>query len=185
MMTTLNLNKEWHRDLFEALAYVFFEHIGSSLSVVVFSEPPSLGRPSTIGLLQPRGSGATEEDETTSDLATTLKEAPHLVTILRTISLFANEKDSERGNPLPSAHFNQKDGFAAAIITRMQNTMLRGMFGDQEDTFHDTLRRPSEAESTDYTKDLIAGADEEVTSEWFVGEVWKYIGWDILTKYID
>jgi hypothetical protein len=185
MITILDMNKEWHRQLFEALAYVFFERIGSSLSTAVFSEPPSLGRPSTIGLLQPRGPLATEEDKITNDLATTLKEAPHLVTILRTISLFANEKDSGRGNLLPSAHFNQKDGYGAAIIARMQNTMLRGMFGDQEEAFHDTLRRPSETESTDYTKDLMVGQDEEVTSEWFVGEVWKYIGWDILTKCVD
>lgn len=184
-MMAINLNKECHRELFEALTYVFFDHLGSRLSTAVFSEPTALGEQSAMGLLQPRRLLASEEGEAPNELVTALKEAPHLIVILRAINLFANQKDRELATPLASTKLLRKSGYAAAIVTRMQNTMLQGIFGDQEEIFRDTLRRPFEVTGISELDDLMDAEELEVTSEWFIGEVWKYVGWDVLAEHIN
>ena len=84
----------------------------------------------------------------------------------------------ERGNI-------ENNGYAGAVVDKMQNTLLRALFGDQDEAFRDSLRRPAKVERIDDTEDLMVGTEEDITSEWFIGEVWNSVGWDILTKHIN
>lgn len=173
-MIDLDLAKAAHRELFDGLLCTFLDHLGSTLSLAVFSEPMNQELPRSIGPLPPRGLSTGVDDQTQVDISTTLKVSPYLINILRK----TKPRMDERGNI-------DNNGYAGAVVDKMQNTLLRAVFGDQDQAFRDSLRRPAEVEGIDDTEDLMVGSEEDITKEWFIGEVWNNVGWDILTKHIN
>lgn len=174
MMTDLDLTEAAHQELFDGLLCTFFEYLGSNLSMAVFSEPMTQGLPQPVGLLQPRGLSAGLDDHTQVDLSTTLKVAPYLIAILRKMKPHMDGRGDVETN-----------GCAGAVLKKMQNTLLRALFGDQDQAFGESLERPAEVESVYYTDDLMADEGQDATSEWFIGEVWNNVGWKVLTKHIN
>lgn len=173
-MTDLDLTKVAQLDLFDGLLCTFLEHLGAKLSLAVFAGQMAQGFSQPCGLLQPPGLSAEMAGQAPADLSATLQVAPYLIAILRKTKPCLEK----RGN-LDSS------GFAGAVVDKMQNTLLRGLFGDHEQAFTDSLSRPAKVEGTDNTEDVIADSVEEITSEWFIGEIWNNVGWDILTKHIN
>lgn len=173
MMLDLKFTKSAHRELFEGLLCTFLDHLGSNLSLAVFSDPMIQGLPQPAGLLPPRDFATASEIHTQVDVSNMLKVAPYLIKILRKIK-------PSMGDPGDTSN----NDYAEAVVNKMQNTLLRALFGDQDQVFKDSLRRPADVEIIEDTEDLVADTEKDVTSEWFVGEVWSNVGWDILTKHV-
>jgi hypothetical protein len=153
--------------------YLMPSSVPSSNTLGQAYREPSSRCPQPSGLLQPLGLLHGHDNEAEVDVSAILKLNKHLIFILRKIK----PRMDLRGNV-------DGDGCAGAIVAKMQNTLLRGLFGDDE-AFQDSLGRPSEMESTDDPEDATAHSIEDMTPEWFIGEVWNNVGWDILAKRID
>jgi hypothetical protein len=173
MILDLDPAKAAQRELFDGLLCTFLDHLGSNLSLAVFSDSMNEGVPSPVGLLPPWGLPTRSDDQNPSNISTTLKVAPHLINILRKIKPRIGGRGSMDNND-----------YARAVVDKMQNTLLRALFGEGDQAFRDSLCRPVEVEETYETEDLEINMEEDNTAEWFIGEVWNYVGWDILTKHI-
>ena len=182
-MIDLDLNKEAHQEIFEALTHTFLEYLGSNLSIAVFSEPVPLGQPLSNGVLQPQGLLARNGNEAQNDCSEVLKVSPYLLFILRRIRPLIDELRGPSGLVPGREGATENGGCAAMINARIQSTLLRGLFGDQEQAFSEALRRSLESESRD-DADSMADKDGDLTPEWFIGEIWNNVGWDILTQKI-
>lgn len=183
-MMDLDLNTEAHRELFEALAYTYFEHLGSNLSMMVFSDPLSLGQTLSSTALQPQTDLAGNGNAARSDCEQMVQVSPYLISILRRIRPLTDVLSEHQSLSPPKGGGASDGGCAAMIREKIQNTLLRGLFGDQDDVFHDTLKRPSVTESIDGVEDMMANKKEDITAEWFLGKVWDNVGWEILTHHI-
>jgi hypothetical protein len=173
MMIDLDLARIAHRELFDGLLCSFFDYLGSNLARAVFSEPVTQGLPHPVGLLQPQGLPAGKADQIQADVSTTLKIAPYLVQILRK----TKRQMDERGG-------TESNSCAGAVMDKMQNSLLRALFGDQDQAFMNSLGRPADVESIDEVEGQMAEINKNITSEWFIGEVWDNVGWDVLTRHI-
>ena len=71
---------------------------------------------------------------------------------------------------------------SAQAKDRLQRTLIHCMFGDdgagEHDEFADVLRMPARLGSV---PNMPKVEDKDV-GEWFTGEVWRLVGWDLLGK---
>jgi hypothetical protein len=60
-------------------------------------------------------------------------------------------------------------------------TLLRGVFGNDDETFRNALQKPVQPESG-VDPDLPTQLSQAWTPEWFTSEVWRILGWNILSS---
>jgi hypothetical protein len=58
---------------------------------------------------------------------------------------------------------------------------LKGTFGGDDETFRDCLQLPPVPENSTGETPPSQVDPAELTPEWFTSEVWRILGWDILT----
>jgi hypothetical protein len=61
---------------------------------------------------------------------------------------------------------------------RLQNTVLQAVFGEDDPLFSDALKpleRPADLH-------FLSQPPKQATREWFTKEVWRLLGWDVLTR---
>ena len=189
-VVVLDLSKSSHHDLFEGLVCAFLDHLGSSLSLVVFGDnsPVSPRDGDTSGLLDPQGLQHTDRTAIGASLKAALLEAPYLIYILDRIMTVVDSRQSlmsSRSGPLFALRKDatiSNNEFGRRIKQKLQNTLLRGVFGDDDLTFCDALQRAPPVE----LGEEIPGSDERSrgTPEWFTGEAWRILGWDILASTV-
>jgi hypothetical protein len=182
----LDLSKLLHNRLLEGLACVFLDHLGSSLSLVVFADNDGTGKANSLGVLPPRGLIESSGFDRRIAVGSTQREASHLISILRQLMLCIEEQQILVGSgdahllTIKKSLAASKGGFAANVRKKLQNTLLRGVFGHDDEWFEDAFRRPAAEASTE--EDAVTSPDIEGNGEWFVGEVWCVLGWDILSE---
>jgi hypothetical protein len=184
-LTTVDPSKEPQSQILEGCLYVFLDHLGSSLSLAVFANDASTDkREMFTGLLPPQGL----QDMSNVDPGTAVRavqlEAPYLIYILENIMAFVDSYQALMNSQSASLFSLSKgsrvsnDGFAQKIKEKLQNTLLKGVFGDDE-TFRNALQNPLQSEAG-VNADLPVSRAER-TPEWFTGEIWRILGWDVLT----
>jgi len=72
------------------------------------------------------------------------------------------------------------NAFAKQVKEKLQNTLLKGVFGGDDETFRDCLQLPPVPENGTGETPPSQVDPAELTPEWFTGEVWRILGWDIL-----
>jgi len=186
MITALDVSKDAHCQLLEGYLCAILDHIGSSLSLLVFADSdPS--RKKQAGLLPPTGILDMVQPNVDSATGSATIEGPYVVFILRkgVDFLLANAARIPETS-LPNFALDRSDGkppggsqgLRRKIEETLQNTLLRGAFGDDDDTFCNSLRRDGEeAEEADLNKMVENIGQKEDCAEWFIGEVWEYLGW--------
>ena len=189
MLTTLDPSKESQSQILEGCLCAFLDHLGSSLSLAVFVDDQlSEQREMFTGILPPQGL----QDISTFDSETATRavqlEAPYLIYILENVMTFVDGHQalmSSRSASLFSLSKNSwtsSNVFAKQIKEKLQNTLLKGVFGSGEKTFRNSLQRPA-GPDTSVDEDLPARPDPAVqTPDWFTGEVWRILGWNILAS---
>jgi hypothetical protein len=169
-MKELDPSKLVHEKLLEGLACVFLDHLGSSLSLVVFADISDAGLGArSLGVLPPRGLLDTAEVGSRVAMSTATYEAGYLIPILEQLMLLMGNQQSTAAD---SSHF------AAKIRDKLQSTFLRGVFGTDDETFKDALASRLGEEPDGGVE--VASGEKAGRSEWVVGEVWRLLGWDIL-----
>lgn len=179
-----------NKAVFEGLAYCVLRRLGRHLYSTVFGHP----RASTLEaeILQSRDD--IEDDETTpSPQEKELQqkrirvEAPYLIHLLTRILSIApahlGAALTKTGKP-KQAHNKAAMKGALAITAKdcLQSTLVNAIFGtegmDENDPFIDCLKMPVPGNATI----PVPKVKEPEVAEWFKGEMWNLLGWEILSR---
>ncbi|KIY03776.1 uncharacterized protein Z520_00467 [Fonsecaea multimorphosa CBS 102226] len=190
MIKVLDVANDAHCELLEGYLCTLLDHVGSSLSLLVFADLTGASKKGP-GLLAPQGLLDVAHLDAKSATGTATIEGPYIIWILRKSVefLLANTKHMSEKSQLiftlqqsNSKEIAQGKSLRRRIEETLQNTLLRGVFGDDDDTFDNSLRREEEEEEdVDLTKLVEGIREKECSPEWFIGEVWAHLGWDILS----
>lgn len=200
MIAALDLAKPHHINILEGFFYLLLQRVGKILYTFVFNEEESpilASRNAEQENLQTHGIEVTRNEA--SKTRAMHVEAKHLIWILERAMSFVHRQQvippprkppkSKIKNPsttitptLPNRH-SAKPTLSEHAKTRLQNTLLKGVFGVDSEEFKNGLKMPTRAEM-DLDMDLPTVAEEDV-AEWFKGEVWRLVGWEILGEHVD
>jgi hypothetical protein len=185
MMTTLDVSVGAHCELLEGYLCAILDHLGSSLSLLTFANATG-SRQKQAGLLPPIGLLDIAQLNVESAIGAAAIEGPYVLFVLRKGVQFLLENAKRMPTKSLSIFTVQQpadnNGLRGQIQETLQNTLLRGAFGDEDDTFFNSLRRDEEEEETvDLNKTITVIKEKETSAEWFIGELWEYLGWDILS----
>lgn len=78
-----------------------------------------------------------------------------------------------------------KSSLAEAARTRLQYTLLQGVFGAEVEEFGGGLRMPAVAEAAVAVDVELPTVGEEETAEWFKLELWALCGWEVLGRHVE
>jgi len=165
-----------HPTLFEAIASVFLQYLGSVMSRYLFSGRDNDGR---INLAPPRVVPDGSHIETTVASLTIQLEAPYLTSVLEglmrgEVSGDNARKDFNNWNKSPTTKINP------IVLHKLQGLLVRGIFDDSTEP----NARNDTGDERLFTGDIAepqARYDEnESNKDWFLSQVWELIGWDIL-----
>jgi hypothetical protein len=176
MFTEMGQPLEHPDKLLQNLLSLLLDHIGSILSFFIFANPadhadtvaPVTGIFDTIGL------------DHSSVVETGQLSAPYLVGILRA-ALHA----CLRGGQATSASSSWRDAPASLskeVQEKLQKTLVRGMFGDQDEFLKGAFAAPEVLNEEDFQRIVSEAQNANDDTPWFVGQIWQLLGWDILSK---
>lgn len=188
VMLSLDPLNNGHNQILEGCLCALLDHLGSSLSTAVFTDEQPVEQQSTFtGVVPPQGLQDLSDIDPRTAVQAVQMEAPYLVYILDKVMTFINVHQgvmTTESTPLFSLQKTTKTSrgaFAQKIKEKLQNTLLKGVFGDDDETFRDSLRRPPEA-ANDAVDEFSAQVGVcEGTPKWLTSELWRILGWDILT----
>lgn len=146
-------------EAFQALAAVFLEHLGSSVSFRVFLEPGSISNES--GLVPPRGLLDTIGIDRRTAMQAAKLEAPHLIKILKALM-----RHGSCDSPVRRSEVSQT----------LQKSLLRGMFEEKKQL---TSVGPNSNTDQDSNPSSSTVVDDKDSDE-FLSQVWDILGWDII-----
>jgi hypothetical protein len=182
----LDPSKLPHDKVLDSLICIFLDHLGSSLSLVVFADGDATSSTATqLGFLPPRGLIDTSHVDQQTAKRTAQYEARYLVTILRHLMQCIDKRQSlgrsvsDTCVTVDKPLTNSDSAFAAGVRIKLQKTLLRGVFGGDDESFRGALQRPNTKVIEDDVH--VASSGQEEPGEWFIGEVWRLLGWSVLT----
>lgn len=169
--------------LCEGLIATLFDHIGSSLSLLVFIDPQSKDQ----GIEPVRGLLDVSHIEAESAIATAELCAPYLISIfrsalgvVRTTNISTRSHASKQSNSSLTS-LPAEEALLRRVEVRLQHTLLRGVFGDDDAMFDHAFPR-AEEEDIQEMDEVTHDAEQEANStDWFVAQVWELLGWDVLS----
>lgn len=190
MLKATTLGTVGSNSLFEGYLYVFFNRVGTVLSAVEFKKilttPDLQVSPDKLPL--PEGLRRAGIDDTaaaceieTYHLVWLLEKAIALVhsTSIKS-SLFEETSTTANDSSVKTVEKNSNAGLLFRFTKkRLQSTLLKAVFHEDEPLFLDSLENPQRLLLTDDPK-ARATKESESASEWFLREVWRLLGWDIL-----
>lgn len=186
MLTTLDPSKEPHAQVMEGCLYAFLNHLGSSLSLAVFiADQPSEQRGMFTGILPPQGLERMSNVDSGTVIRGVQLEAPYLIYILDNVMSSVNGHQ-ELMNPHSVSLFSSKNSGTSSdtptrqIKEKLQNTLLKGVFGSDDETFCNSLQKPERRKNDTIESSPVQHCLTEQTPEWFTSEVWRILGWNIL-----
>jgi hypothetical protein len=185
LLVSLDLAKPIHCQIFKALFIALLDHIGSSLATLVFADPSQTERQETVA--DPVGLEHVSHLDVDAAIAAAELEAPYLVTLLKcTLSyLHANEKKMPvRARELLTGSREAIDNtlLHEKVQKRLQDTLLRGVFGDDDDSFREAFTRDPSPENRGQVDEAVKEAvEQEDKGQWFIGQIWEMLGWDVLS----
>jgi len=180
----VDVSTEAHCQLLEGLLCSLLDHIGTALSLLVFADRSAPSLTEQPSLVPPRGLGDNAHLPLDTAISTAEIEAPYLAFVLRKAMAFLHDGEPRVMSALFSignTGVGGQSGLRRRIQERLQNTLLRGVFGDDDETFHDSLRRADDVGNVDLVQILEEMKSEEDVTEWFVGELWEQLGWGVLS----
>lgn len=182
-----------HGSLFEGFAFVVLNKLGSRMYMVVFgqargptleaeiaraNEPDEVEDPSQGPVLHQKG----------LELQQAKLEAPYLIHLLTRLMNSAPAHlgaiiSTKTGKPKQANNKgSMKGALALTAKDRLQKTLVNCMFGtegvDEHSPLLDCLKMPA----TPATPLSVPKVKEAEVQEWFKEEVWRLLGWEVLSK---
>lgn len=170
---TLDLAFDADNELYEGLAIALFDHIGSSMSLLVFMDPHD----KDTGLVPVTGLLDVAHLEPESAIATAHLSSPYLVDIMKAVVRVGRKRELQLHSTTTS-----DETLLNRVEHRLQHTLLRGMFGDEDESFNNAFSRRDEVEDSDLSIEEELAEQEQDPSASFIGQVWELLGWDVLSR---
>lgn len=177
MFTHINVTKPGHGNLSDGFLYLLLQRAGQRLHFFVFNNELSQknAKPNNEDHLQ---SGTIEAVEK----GAMREEAKYLIWTLKRAMMIVQRQLNQSGNS-EASNPPDKSSLAEAARTRLQYTLLQGVFGADMEEFRGALSMPAVAQGG---LDVdIPTVSEEETVEWFKQELWALCGWEVLGRHID
>ncbi|EFW19484.1 hypothetical protein D8B26_007710 [Coccidioides posadasii str. Silveira] len=187
MILSINTSRYRQIDLLEGFLFILLEHIGQMLGLVVFKELRSNSDlrtcPSKLPLPCPLAKEPTSRIEPTILEHAAVLQSYHLIWIfeqaLSTLDRCGDHlKSGVRGCNITST----TSPFLAHTKKKLQNTLLRGVFGEDDAKFQDSLKLPRpvvQSRGMNGSADNIESSGEN-NGDWFIQELWRLLGWNTL-----
>lgn len=167
MFRRIDIDQHSHHWLYEGLASIILDYIGSTISYIVFFDPETAEE----GLAPVEGLADYAGLDPGRVIATAELAAPYLMAVLR-VTL----ERVRTNTPEPKKETDKmQHKLLHNIEQRLQHTLMRGIFGDDDEKFDNAFWRAEEVDPPVEHEEV-----EENESEQFVGQVWELLGWDIL-----
>ena len=180
MTASLEPAKPGHNDILEGFLCLLLHRTGQRLYVFTFED----GTQETVSQsngdrLQSHNIAADHRKAVAS--AAMHEEAKHLIWTLKQVLTLVREQQTGR-QPNPSNPPDKND-LEETTRTRLQYTLLQGIFGADEKEFRDGFRMPDVAEpDVDVEMQTVS---EDDTKQWFQQELWTLFGWEVLGRHLD
>ncbi|KAI9371777.1 hypothetical protein BJX61DRAFT_9980 [Aspergillus egyptiacus] len=183
MITLLDLAHPGHQNLLEGFLFILLSRVGKFLCLFVFQDlqlRPDL-RVDPHRLL-PAGLADTELNDKSLDAAR-LEAKPLIWLLERALSVL----DACTSVPTPGGCGNQpeKAQFISKIKERLQSTLVQAVFGSNPD-FEQTLKRVVPPDDPEIDRLYECHRLPELSvPEWYIQEVWRLLGWEVLMQSND
>ena len=213
IMRQLDARQDWHRDLFEGFLYNILSRLGNRIYTINFSQPraASIAEETEANLSAVDPDSESNPPFTDKDKRATLSvrqahlEAPYMLHLLKNslaltpsfLSPASNSRDNNsstttskpnKSKPTPKPGSVTKTSLSLAAKERLQATLVNAIFGpegldEESDLFLNDLQLPpAEACGGSFT---VPRVEEVEVGEWFQGEVWRLLGWEVLGREMD
>ena len=208
IMRQLDAKQDSHRDVFEGFLYIILSKLGERIYTINFSQPRAGSIAEEIeSNLTPddpdsEGNPPTDKDKRNSvSIRQAYLEAPYLLHLLKqslaltptflsptTINKDKSSTKTNKSKPTPKPGSITKTSLSLAAKERLQSTLVNAIFGpegvdEESDLFLNGLQLPA-AEASGGNVSVPRVKEVEV-GQWFQGEVWRLLGWDVLGREMD
>lgn len=174
MGSSLNISCREHQELLEGFLFILLARVGKILCLFVFQDlqlrPDLYVDPTKLRL--PAGLAGVDVND--ASLLAAQIESKHLIWLLERMLAVMNSAS------LSTSEGVNRAGFVSKTKARLQNTLLQAVFGTDQPLFQQSLQRPPEPDVADQPEPEV----EKLTPDWFVQEVWRLLGWEML-KTVD
>ncbi|KAK2744374.1 N-acetylglucosaminyl-phosphatidylinositol de-N-acetylase [Myotisia sp. PD_48] len=180
LIVSLEYTKTRHRNLLEGFLFTILEHIGRILGFFVFKDLALDSKTKTTRrttellpacLLQEGGNKAIS-DQPAFELAARWS-SKHLIWLLEKVMVFIDQHKS-----LSTAENNSDQSFRmdGSARTRLQNTLLKGLFGSDDADIGESLSFPIKINSSQTLPDQLGSISTEGgrLEEWFMQEAMAF-----------
>jgi hypothetical protein len=184
-ITSLDLNRITHCRIFKSVLSALLDHVGSSLSLLVFADPQQLDEVDAP-IEQPCGLQHVAHVDTSTALAVAELEGPYLICILKPALGHLQQSRLDmliRSREIIAGSRTDIDNEALLqkIEKRLGDTLLRAVFGDEDQGFREAFSRQASPED-DVAEETVRDArEEDDKSKWYIGQLWELLGWDMLS----
>lgn len=184
-----------HKALFEGFAHSTFTKLGGRLYITVFGHARGVSIEEEIAMCAQAGdthadSAALGDPAEALEVRQAKLEAPYLIHLLQRImhaapSHLGSVISSKTGRPKQANNQgSMKGALAEHAKGRLQNTLVNCMFGteamSEDHPFRECLKMPASLGPLPVPK-----VKEAEVREWFQEEVWRLLGWEILSKEVE
>lgn len=189
----LDPKQDPHKAIFEGFLFCILSKLGDRIYTINFSRPRAASIMEELG--EASSSEESEMKPTTSHIPIPVRqaqlEAPYLLHLLKqslalTPSFLnpptsASKSAKTKTNPKPGSV--TKTTLAHVAKERLQSTLVNAIFGPEgvdegSDLFINSLQMPTAGRGTM----TVPRVKEAEVSEWFQGEVWRLLGWEVLGR---
>lgn len=187
----LDVRDAGQASLFEGYAYTALRRIGDRLYLVVFGRRRADGLDDDILASQLTQDDGVSERQTAlnppgSEREAARLEAPYLVALLdcimRAYAVYtADNKRSKTSNAQHTSKTSKKD-LAARARVKIQLTLVDCIFGNDAQSDSDGLRDRLKMPTTGGPPLPMPKIKEAEIEDWYKEELWRVLGWDILSK---
>jgi hypothetical protein len=168
MVLSLDLSQNCDQQVMEGFLHTVLDRLGKMLALFTFND---IQLPTSLNAELRPPEGLTAMREADMSRKTAQLEAEKLISFLDRV--LKHEPLFPLAGPASSGqhHFNLK------IQVAMKRTLLQAVFGKEDPLFQGGLERPE----TPPPADCWAPPSRRLDfTEWFAGELWRLIGWEIL-----
>ncbi|KAL2800451.1 hypothetical protein BJX66DRAFT_332028 [Aspergillus keveii] len=181
MITALDPSQTEQQKLIEGFLCVLLSRVGKLLCIFHFRDmqlqPELRADPSVLPL--PAGLVDAELDNQSLDAMCT--EAKHLVWLLEG-ALTVFNACSTTSNPEAEGQ-SSRTQFISSINARIQSTLVQAVFGADSDAYGPRLQCPTLPKRLDINRLLKSHKGAQLSvPDWYMGEVWRLMGWNMLTN---
>lgn len=189
MLHTLNLELKTSNELLEAYGCVLLDHIGQCLSLQVFAQD-SEHIPNDVHprLVQPKVFRSLKNREIEIRQQAVAQQSQFLVHLLRQFMGLVTDRESLMSTKSPPLLGVRKDPlfqrtFTHSVKSKLQNTLMQGVFGEDDVVFRDSLKIPEASALQHQNSEALDDVTFSDSPEWFIGEIWGLLGWDVLKDF--